>query len=104
MSGKSKKPFAKFKEFQRRVSNKVYFEETTPGTIVLNKLFTQLTECKQSLSNIEFNELQKIVVNKNVDHVIVVASMAKFELANSFLMPHRQSSEYYLLEFVETEG
>ena len=43
-------------------------------------------------------------MNKNVDHVIVVASMAKFELANSFLMPHRQSSEYYLLEFVETEG
>ena len=33
------KPFSKFEDFRRRMSNKVIFEETTPGTFVLNKNF-----------------------------------------------------------------
>ena len=33
------KPFAKFEDFCRRMSNKVFFEETTPGTFVRNKNF-----------------------------------------------------------------
>ena len=32
-----KKPFAKFEDFQRRMSNKVYFSEATPGTFVRDK-------------------------------------------------------------------
>ena len=30
------KPFSKFEDFQRRISNKVFFEKTTPGTFVRN--------------------------------------------------------------------
>jgi len=33
------KPFAKFEDFRRRMANKVYFTETTPGTFVRNKNF-----------------------------------------------------------------
>ena len=36
---KVQKPFAKFEDFRRRMSNKVYFTETTPGTFVKNKNF-----------------------------------------------------------------
>ena len=34
-----KKPFSKFEDFRRKMSNKVFFEETTPGTFVRNKNF-----------------------------------------------------------------
>ena len=33
------KPFSKFEDFHRKMSNKVFFEETTPGTFVKNKNF-----------------------------------------------------------------
>ena len=33
------KPFAKFEDFRRRMSNKVFFEEISPGTFVRNKNF-----------------------------------------------------------------
>ena len=33
------KPFSKFEDFRRKMSNKVFFEETTPGTFVRNKNF-----------------------------------------------------------------
>ena len=36
---KVQNPFAKFEDFRRRMSNKVYFTETTPGTFVKNKNF-----------------------------------------------------------------
>ena len=36
---KIKKPFAKFEDFRRRMSNKAYFSETTPGTFVRDKNF-----------------------------------------------------------------
>ena len=36
---KIKKSFAKFEDFRRRMSNKVYFSETTPGTFVRDKNF-----------------------------------------------------------------
>ena len=31
------KPFSKFQDFHRRMANKVFFEETMPGTFVKNK-------------------------------------------------------------------
>ena len=83
------------------MSNKVFFEETTPGTFVLNKNFHiegnfwtdekyneidtfcynirdgianlidgQSKVLKQNLCKQEFNELQKIIVNKNEVFVI----------------------------------
>ena len=36
-----KKPFAKFEDFRRRMSNKVYFAETTPGMFVKQKFSHQ---------------------------------------------------------------
>ena len=33
------KPFSKFQDFHRRMANKVFFEETIPGTFVKNKNF-----------------------------------------------------------------
>ena len=33
------KPFSKFEDFRRRMTNKVFFEETTAGTFVKNKTF-----------------------------------------------------------------
>ena len=36
---KVQKPFAKFEDFRRKMSNKVYFTETIPGTFVRNKNF-----------------------------------------------------------------
>ena len=95
------KPFSKFEDFHRRVSNKVVFEETTPSTFVINKNFLikgnfwtakmyneidsfcynirdgianlidgQSKVLKQNLCKQEFNELQKIIVNKNEVFVI----------------------------------
>ena len=34
-----KKPFCGFKEFRRRMTNKMFFEETEPGVFVKNKTF-----------------------------------------------------------------
>ena len=34
-----KKPFAGFNEFRRRMTNKMFFEEKTPGVFVRNKNF-----------------------------------------------------------------
>jgi len=36
---KVQKPFANFEDFRRKMSNKVYFTKTTPGTFVRNKNF-----------------------------------------------------------------
>ena len=36
---KVQKPFGKFEDFRRRMSNKVFFEEISPGTFVRNKNF-----------------------------------------------------------------
>ena len=33
------KPFCKFQDFRRRMTNKMFFEETTPGVFVRNKIF-----------------------------------------------------------------
>ena len=33
------KPFSKFQDFRRRMTNKMFFEETTPGVFVRNKKF-----------------------------------------------------------------
>ena len=33
------KPFSKFQDFCRRMTNKMFFEETTPGVFVRNKIF-----------------------------------------------------------------
>ena len=35
----SKKPFAGFNEFRRRMTNKMFFEETSPGNFERNKTF-----------------------------------------------------------------
>ena len=33
------KPFSKFQDFRRRMTNKMFFEETTPGVFVRNRKF-----------------------------------------------------------------